>query len=349
MFDDTRRIITSTLDTQDIEMENNLRPKTMDKYIGQDKLKEKLLIYIQAAQNRGEPLDHCLFYGPAGLGKTTLAHIIANQTNKRIVITSGPAIERAADLAAVLTNMAEGEVLFIDEIHRLNHNVEEILYPALEDYALDFMVGRGPSAKSVRIPLSHFTLIGATTKAGKLSQPLRDRFGIKAKLEMYTPEQLAIIVNNSAQVLNIEIDQQSTTEIARRSRGTPRVANRLLKRTRDYAQIKGKGIIDIDITRYALNNMEIDELGLDNVDKAILYAIIDKFNGGPVGVESLSAMANEDVATIEDVYEPYLLQLGFIMRTPRGRVCLESAYKHLGREMSEWAKKQQNASSQDDE
>ncbi|MEG1527664.1 MAG: Holliday junction branch migration DNA helicase RuvB [Clostridia bacterium] len=324
-------LIKSTIDVQEIESENVLRPKSMTNYIGQDSLKEKLSIYIEAAKSRNEQLDHCLFYGPAGLGKTTLAHIIAGLINTRITITSGPAIERPADLAALLTNLSQNEVLFIDEIHRLNHSVEEILYPAMEDYALDFMIGKGPSARSVRLPLSKFTLIGATTKVGMLSQPLRDRFGIRAKLEMYSVEQLQQIVENSAKILNINIDKNAACQIALRSRGTPRIANRLLKRVRDYAQVKGNGSIDNVITNYAFSQLEIDSLGLDNVDKCVLETIIDKFNGGPVGIEALASASNEDITTIEDVYEPYLMQLGFIVRTPRGRICMPSAYAHIGR------------------
>lgn len=324
-------IINSTMNLEDVETENVLRPKTMESYIGQDKLKEKLSVYIEAAKQRHESLDHCLFYGPAGLGKTTLAHIIANQVNTQLTVTSGPAIERAADLAAILSNLSEGEVLFIDEIHRLNHSVEEILYPALEDFALDFIVGKGVGARTVRLPLPKFTLIGATTKVGKLSQPLRDRFGIRAKLEMYTVEQLQTIIENSAAILNVDIEKEASHVIAGCSRGTPRIANRLLKRVRDYADVVGNGRVDLKIAQYALDAMEIDSLGLDNVDKSMLLAMMDKFDGRPVGVEALASATNEDVSTIEDVYEPYLMQLGFIVRTPRGRMCMPQAYKYLGK------------------
>lgn len=325
------RLISSSLEKGDFENENVLRPKTLEGFIGQDKLKEKLQVYIAAAKGRSEPLDHCLFYGPAGVGKTTLAHIIANISHATLTVTSGPAIEKGADLAAILTNLTEGEILFIDEIHRLNRAVEEILYPALEDFALDFVVGKGVGARTVRLPLPRFTLIGATTKAGNLSQPLRDRFGIQAKLEMYTPPQLEKIVTNSAALLKVEIEDSGAKEIAKRSRGTPRVANRILKRVRDYAQVKGSGVIDKEIADFALSVMEIDHLGLDPVDKAVLCTIIDKFGGGPVGIESISSASNEDAATIEDVYEPYLIQLGFLVRTQRGRMCLPAAYKHLGK------------------
>lgn len=325
------RLISSSLERGDFENENVLRPKTLEGFIGQDKLKEKLEVYIAAAKGRKEPLDHCLFYGPAGLGKTTLAHIIANISSATLTVTSGPAIEKGADLAAILTNLTEGEILFIDEIHRLNRAVEEILYPALEDFALDFVVGKGVGARTVRLPLPRFTLIGATTKAGNLSQPLRDRFGIQARLEMYTAPQLEKIVTNSAALLKIEIDKSGAKEIAKRSRGTPRVANRILKRVRDYAQVKGSGVIDKEIADFALSVMEIDHLGLDPVDKAVLCTIIDKFGGGPVGIEAIASASNEDAATIEDVYEPYLIQLGFLVRTQRGRMCLPAAYKHLGK------------------
>ncbi len=325
------RLISSSFERGDSENENILRPKTLEGFIGQDKLKEKLEVYIAAAKGRKEPLDHCLFYGSAGLGKTTLAHIIANISSAVLTVTSGPAIEKAADLAAILTNLTEGEILFIDEIHRLNRAVEEILYPALEDFALDFVVGKGVGARTVRLPLPRFTLIGATTRAGSLSQPLRDRFGIQAKLEMYSSKQLEKIIVNSAALLKMEIDKSGAEEIAKRSRGTPRVANRLLKRVRDYAQVKGRGIIDKEIADYALSVMEIDYLGLDSVDKAVLNTIIDKFGGGPVGIEAVASASNEDATTIEDVYEPYLIQLGFLVRTPRGRMCMPAAYKHLGK------------------
>lgn len=323
------RIITTSLDVNDVETENILRPKSMENYVGQDKLKHNLAVYIQAAKSRNEQLDHVLLHGPAGLGKTTLAHIIANQLDTRIMVTSGPAIEKAADLAAILTNLGENEVLFIDEIHRINHSIEEILYPAMEDYALDFIVGKGPSARSVRLPLQKFTLIGATTKIGMLSQPLRDRFGIQAKLEMYSPDQLSIIIDNSSKVLSTVINKNASMEIARRSRGTPRIANRLLKRVRDFAEVKGQGEITLDIAKFALSTMEIDEIGLDVVDKAFLNALIDKFNGGPAGIDAIASVIGEDSNTLEDVYEPYLMQLGFVVRTLRGRIAMPSAYTHL--------------------
>jgi Holliday junction DNA helicase RuvB len=306
----------------------------MADYVGQEKVKENLTVFMRAAKKRGEPLDHVLLYGPPGLGKTTLAHIISSEMSGQIKITSGPAIERAGDLAAILTNLSEGDILFIDEIHRLNRSVEEILYPALEDYALDFIIGKGPSARSIRLNLPRFTLIGATTRAGMLSNPLRDRFGVILRLEMYTAEELQTIVKRSASVLNIAIDPSASDEISRRSRGTPRVANRLLKRVRDYAEVEGTGVITHAAAKAALSMMDIDELGLDFVDIRLLNYIIEKFNGGPVGLETLSAGIGEDVSTIEDVYEPYLMQTGFVARTPRGRVCLPLAYKHLGKKLS---------------
>lgn len=324
------RFITSTKNMTDAEIENSLRPTNFDEYVGQQKIKESLDIYIQAAKTRKESLDHVLLYGPPGLGKTTLAHIIANEMGSQFKITSGPAIEHAADLAAILTNLNDNDVLFIDEIHRLNKTVEEILYPAMEDFALDFVVGKGPSAKNMRLAIRPFTLIGATTRAGMLSNPLRDRFGVVCRLELYTPEELQIIINRSARILNTDIDDEASLDIAKRSRGTPRIANRLLKRVRDYAQVIGGGHISKEITDKTLKIMEIDELGLDFIDRKILLSIINKFGGGPVGLETLAATISEDATTIEDVYEPYLLQLGFIARTPRGRVALEPAYKHLG-------------------
>lgn len=326
------RFITSTKNLTDAEIENSLRPTSFDEYIGQPKVKESLDVYIKAAKSRKESLDHVLLYGPPGLGKTTLSHIIANELGSQFKVTSGPAIEHAADLAAILTNLNQNDVLFIDEIHRLNKSVEEILYPAMEDFALDFIVGKGPSARNMRLKIKPFTLIGATTRAGMLTNPLRDRFGIICRLELYSTEDLTIIVNRSAKILGVDIDKDASTEIARRSRGTPRIANRLLKRVRDYADIQGEGRITLAIAEKTLKIMEIDELGLDMIDRKILLSIIDKFKGGPVGLDTLAATISEDATTIEDVYEPYLLQLGFISRTPRGRVALEPAYKHLGKE-----------------
>lgn len=326
------RFITSTKNLTDAEIENSLRPTSFDEYIGQNKAKEALSVYIKAAKTRKESLDHVLLYGPPGLGKTTLSHIIANELGSQFKVTSGPAIEHAADLAAILTNLNQNDVLFIDEIHRLNKTVEEILYPAMEDFALDFIVGKGPSARNMRLKIKPFTLIGATTRAGMLTNPLRDRFGIICRLELYTPEELQIIINRSAKILGVDIAPEASMEIGKRSRGTPRIANRLLKRVRDYAEIQGTGKVTIDIAEKTLKIMEIDELGLDLIDRKILLSIIDKFGGGPVGLDTLAATISEDATTIEDVYEPYLLGLGFISRTPRGRVALEPAYKHLNRE-----------------
>ncbi len=311
-------------------LETSLRPRTLSEYIGQSKVKENMKIYIEAAKKRGDPLDHCLFYGPPGLGKTTIANIIANEMKANIKITSGPAIEKPGDLAAILTNLSENDVLFIDEIHRLTKNVEEILYPALEDFTLDIVIGKGPSAKSIRIDLPKFTLIGATTKAGALTTPLRDRFGIIHKLELYTPEDLKTIVIRSAKILEIEIDEKAAFEIARRSRGTPRIANRLLKRVRDYAAVLGDGDITLKIAKHALNQLEIDELGLDETDRKMLELMINQYQGRPVGIETIATSLGEEVDTIEDVYEPYLIQLGFITRTPRGRLVMQPAYEHLG-------------------
>ena len=312
------------------KLENSLRPKALKEYIGQDKVKENMKIYIEAAKKRGEPLDHVLLYGPPGLGKTTLSNIIANEMNSSIKITSGPAIEKPGDLAAILTNLTEFDVLFIDEIHRLNKTVEEILYPALEDFSLDIIIGKGPSARSIRLDLPKFTLIGATTKAGSLTTPLRDRFGIVSRLELYTPEQLAQIIKRSATILGVEIEEKAIDEMARRSRGTPRIANRILKRIRDYAAVLGDGKITLEIAKIALNKLEIDELGLDEIDRKILKTIIEQYKGGPVGLETLAVTIGEEVETIEDVYEPYLIQIGFLTRTPRGRVAMQDAYTHLG-------------------
>ena len=311
-------------------VEKSLRPQVLSEYIGQEKVKENMKIYIEAAKQRGEALDHVLLYGPPGLGKTTLSTIISNEMNSNIKITSGPAIEKAGDLAALLTNLHENDVLFIDEIHRLSKNIEEILYPALEDFSLDIIIGKGPTAKSIRIDLPKFTLIGATTKAGSLATPLRDRFGIVERLSLYTPEELKTIVKRSSKILKIEIDEEAAYEIARRSRGTPRIANRLLKRVRDYAMVLGNGKIDLNLSRLALNKLEIDELGLDELDRKILETLIIKYAGKPVGLETLATTIGEETETIEDVYEPYLIQIGFISRMPRGRIALEPAYKHLG-------------------
>lgn len=322
------RLISSSMQCGD-EQDNVLRPDNLSDYIGQERIKENLSIFMYSARKRGETLDHVLLYGPPGLGKTTLSHIIAKEMNTEIRVTSGPAIERAGDLAAILTNLQPNSVLFIDEIHRLNHNVEEILYPAMEDYALDMVIGKGPSARTIRIKLPKFTLVGATTKAGNLSAPLRDRFGVVCRLELYSAEELAIIVKRSAKILNIKMKDDAGLEIARRSRGTPRIANRLLKRLRDFAEFEDSDEITMAIVQKGLNMLEVDRLGLDKTDINILNTIINKFDGGPVGLDTLSASSGEETNTIEDVYEPFLLQLGFISRTPRGRICLRRAYEHL--------------------
>ena len=330
-FDFENRIVSNEYDSnQDAEVENSLRPKTLDEYVGQKKAKENLKVYIESAKLRGESLDHVLLYGPPGLGKTTLSTIIANEMGVKIRTTSGPAIEKPGDLAAILTNLTDGDVLFIDEIHRLSRSVEEILYPAMEDYSLDIIIGKGPSARSIRIALPRFTLIGATTRAGQLTTPLRDRFGVLLKLELYTPDELALIVKRSAGILDISITDDGAYSIASRSRGTPRIANRLLKRIRDFALVKGDGTITDSIARYALEALEIDELGLDNIDRRMLEAIIKFYGGGPVGLDTLAATIGEEAITIEDVYEPYLMQIGFLARTPRGRCVTKLAYDHLG-------------------
>ncbi|WFD09269.1 Holliday junction branch migration DNA helicase RuvB [Tepidibacter hydrothermalis] len=329
MFSEEDRIITSGMKSEDVDIESSLRPKSLDDYLGQEKTKEKLKIFIEAAKNRGEQLDHVLLYGPPGLGKTTLSTIISNEMGVNIRITSGPAIERAGDLAAILTNLNENDVLFIDEIHRINRSVEEVLYPAMEDFCLDIIIGKGPSARSIRLDLTKFTLIGATTRAGMLTSPLRDRFGVICKLDLYNVDELASIVKRSAGILGCDIDERAAIEIGKRSRGTPRIANRLLKRVRDYAQVKGNGMITEEITNLALEMLEIDSLGLDYVDKKLMMDIIQKFSGGPVGLDTLAASIGEDRNTIEDVYEPYLIQLGFIDRKPRGRVATVNAYKHF--------------------
>ena len=325
-----RRIITTEITEEDKYIEPSLRPQLLDEYIGQERIKSNLKVYMQAAKARGESLDHVLFYGPPGLGKTTLSGIIANEMGVHMKVTSGPAIEKPGEMAAILNNLQEGDVLFVDEIHRLNRQVEEVLYPAMEDFAIDIMLGKVSSARSIRLDLPHFTLVGATTRAGLLTAPLRDRFGVIQKMEFYRPEELQIIVERSAGVLGVEIEPEGAAEIARRSRGTPRLANRLLKRVRDFAQVKYDGVITKQVADFALDILDVDKLGLDNNDRNILMMMIEKFGGGPVGLDTLAAALGEDAGTLEDVYEPYLLMNGFLNRTPRGRVATESAYRHLG-------------------
>ncbi len=330
LFDDSERIITSDFTSEDSQIEYGLRPRQLSEYTGQDKVKNNLEIYIKAALDRREPLDHVLLYGPPGLGKTTLAGVIANEMGVNIRITSGPAIEKAGDLAALLTNLSANDILFIDEIHRMSKSVEEILYPAMEDYALDIIIGKGPSAKSIRLDLPKFTLIGATTRAGLLSAPLRDRFGVMARLELYTPTELMAIITRSAELLGVEIDEAGAKELALRSRGTPRIANRLLKRVRDFAEVKFSGKITKAVACEALKMMEIDEMGLDSIDRKMISCMIKSFHGGPVGLETIAATIGEEANTIEDVYEPYLMQIGFLSRTPRGRIVTKEGYEHFG-------------------
>ena len=325
-----RTIITTDVTNEDRANDLNLRPQHFEDYIGQNRIKENLRVYIDAAKQRGDSLDHVLFYGPPGLGKTTLAGIIANEMGVKIKVTSGPAIDKPGDMASILTKLNEGDVLFIDEIHRLNRQVEEVLYPAMEDFAVDILIGKEAGARSIHMELPHFTLVGATTRAGLLSAPLRDRFGVVQKLEFYTPKELEDIINRSAEVFNVKLDPSGAQEIARRSRGTPRLANRLLKRVRDFAQVKYDGVITREVADYALDVLDVDKIGLDQNDRNYLEMIIKKFNGGPVGIDTLSAALSEDAGTLEDVYEPYLLMNGLINRTPRGRVATENAYKHLG-------------------
>jgi len=335
MADETERIITAKETNGDKAFDLTLRPKTLGEYVGQDKVKENLQITMSAAQKRGEPIEHILLYGAPGLGKTTLAHVIANELGTNIRVTSGPAIEKSGDLAAILTNLGEGDILFIDEIHRLNKTIEEILYPAMEDYALDIIIGKGPSARTLRLDLPKITIIGATTMMSLLSAPLRDRFGITHRLNFYEHEDIETIINRSAGILNTKLDSQSAKEIASRSRRTPRVANRLLKRVRDYCEVKGNGVVDKNICQTAFGMLEVDELGLDWIDRKILETIIDKFNGGPAGLNAIAASTGEDMSTIEEVYEPFLMQLGFVDRSPRGRIVTDIAYKHLKRKKPE--------------